>query len=246
MLQQHDCSSALINYQRAIDINPDYDGARVNLGIAHIQCGDTVLGVSILSQLLKTGVQQRGAIYLTLGDLYAAKEQPEKALTYYRKSLGSEVDQALVYRNMGQVAMRLKQHDIAEEYFRSSLVSMIDPCSSYVFMLRRTLAAATDSQGQADVIALLERPPTVDDFACFDLTTHRLAYSTDPEASKLHNQLGICAAQQGRIDESLQQFNQALAIWPDNPQSQSNLQRMMGAKAELAKTDGSNEGATAK
>ncbi len=237
MLQKHDCSSALINYQRAVDINPNYDGARVNLGIAHIQCGDTALGVSILSQLMKKGVEQQGAIYLTLADLYAAKKQPEKALSYYRRSLGSEVDQALVYRNMGQAAIELKQHEVAEGYFKSSLISMTDPCSSYVGMLRRTFAAASDSQSREDIIALIERSVTIDDFACYDLTTHRIAYSQDPEVSKLHNQLGICAAQQGRIDESIQLFNHALAVWPGNPQSQSNLQHMIAAKKQRAKVD---------
>lgn len=95
---------ALTEFQRAVQLRPDYAEARMALGVAELSGGNYTQAVSnfeAAANLAPTLV----AVHLNLADAYRASKQWSKAKTTFEKALQMEPNLAQAHFNMGLMYM---------------------------------------------------------------------------------------------------------------------------------------------
>ncbi len=95
-----DLDNAILYYQKAIELNPQYSKAYVNLGVAYADKGNHDNAILYYQKTIELNPQYSKA-YINLGLAYYAKGNIDKAIQLYEKAIELNPQYSKAYRNMG-------------------------------------------------------------------------------------------------------------------------------------------------
>jgi tetratricopeptide (TPR) repeat protein len=232
---------AVIHYQKAAALQPDYAPAYNNLGVTLRAQGR----VDEAIQAYQRGLQLGDAypdLHFNLANALLEQNRADEAAGHLRAAIagGRDVsggdDAAAAHNNLGMALASKGQYEQAAAEFRAAIAA--EPTS---VRAHRNLGNVLASMGRgADALAAFERAVALnpkDPEATYDLGSHlleagrfedaatqlRASLAADPQSAEALNNLGIALASQGQIREAATLFERALAIRPDFADAQRNL-----------------------
>ena len=215
---------ALAQYQRALEIKPDYTDAMVNMAIAYGRAGDRTRAIDLLKRALQQEDRNRGIIYYTLAEMAEKQNKIDESIRYCQKALDSEPENYMIYRKLGTLHFAAKKYEKAREFFEISLASQTDLCLPYKKMLKVSLSDYKDDSTHLPIIEReLAGEIGPENLAAYDLEIIRYLQQNDPEIAKTHNHLGVIYAMQGDVSRATRHFQKSLSIWPGNTDALKNL-----------------------
>lgn len=215
---------ALAQYQRALEINPDYADAMVNMAIAYGRAGDKARAIRLLERALQLKDSDNGVIYYTLAEISEKQNKIDESIRYCQKALDSDADDYMIYRKLGTLYFAAKEYEKARGFFEISLAKQTDLCLPYKKMLKVSLSDYEDDSTHLPIIEReLARDINPEVLAAYDLEIIHRIQQSDPEIAKTHNHLGVINAMRGNMTQATEHFQKSLRIWPGNRDALKNL-----------------------
>jgi len=120
---------AVIHFQRAMALRPDFSEAQNNLGKIFADMGRWEQAISLFEKAANNfEYESRHKAYENLGTVYFFQKKYDMAIMYYKKALGLEPRYSPAYENMGLAYERLKQWNRAiAAYEKGARLSPNDP-----------------------------------------------------------------------------------------------------------------------
>lgn len=122
-LNMGDTNRAISSYQTAVEQDPDYFEAYVELGLIHAALKDP-LAIQYYDNALSIKPDQRNILY-SKGMFYQEQEMYNEAMSTYQTAMDSFPDFREAYYNMGYVHMSLELYNQAVKYFSDAI--QVDP-----------------------------------------------------------------------------------------------------------------------
>jgi tetratricopeptide (TPR) repeat protein len=199
--QKGQVQEGIHQYQKALEINPDFADAHNNLGVALFQMGQMDGAVAQYRRALEINPNSDTA-YNNLGRALAPMGQLDQAIALYQEALEINPNYAEAHSNLG-VAFALKgQLDQAIAQFYTALE------------IRPSYADAQGNLGNA----LMDKGRMDDAIVQF-----QNSLKISPYTPEVHNSLGFALMQKGKVEEAIAQFQEALRLRPDYAHAQENL-----------------------
>jgi tetratricopeptide (TPR) repeat protein len=192
---------ALVNYRKALDINPAYDDALNNIG--YVLAGQKKPAEAIPYYEAALRIRPNHVeVHNNLGNALSETAQIPAAIEQYRFVLRAQPDHADAHNNLGIALAMQGNLDEAIEHFRAAI------------RIKPKYASARSNLGNA--------------FAAqrkFDeaISEYQESLRLNPADAQAHNNLGNVLTEQNRLDEAIEQYLQALRLNADNPEAQFNL-----------------------
>jgi arylsulfatase A-like enzyme/Tfp pilus assembly protein PilF len=181
-------AKAADNYKRALQINPSYSLAIVNLAGAYKSMGNYDAAVLGYERYLE-GDPKNAWIRYQLGELYVDLNQLDKAERAFVQSLADDTRVAAARNALGVVAIRRGDLTKAEEHIRAAIAQKPD-----VALAHFNLALIAEQRGQAQV-AIREYQQEID--------TQANAFKAAFNLGRLYEQMGNTAAQEAALRKSV-------------------------------------------
>lgn len=118
--REHRMSDAVQQFQRAIEINPGYVVARVNLGNAYRELKQWDNARASLEEAVRLAASDAEANY-SLGMVYAQTEDSQRAEQYLVKALQARPEYPEALNNLGILLLRTQRRDQAVARFEESI-----------------------------------------------------------------------------------------------------------------------------
>jgi tetratricopeptide (TPR) repeat protein len=191
---------AMAAYRRAVELNPNYDAAMINLAILLSGAGRFDEAQQIADRARELDVTNTTAHFIA-ASLSGHRREWGAAAVGYREVLRLDPSNVAALVGLGTASAYLGRPDEARSSFERALE--LDPEDAGANFHLGTMLAASDP----DMARLhLER-----------------ALRTDPEHADAHNNLGAILLENGRAAEAEAHFRQAIALWPGRPNFHYNL-----------------------
>jgi len=202
---------AMAQYQKAVDINPNFSEAHDNLGNALFEKGqvDEAIAQHQIALKIKPGNAQA---YDNLGSALVQKGQVDEAIAQYLKALEIDPNYAKAHYNLGCSLFQKGQVDEAIDQFQIALE--INP----------GFALPHNNLG----VALFQKGRVVEAIA-----QYQMALEIYPNYAEAHHNLGLALMQQGEVDQAIAQYQMALEIYPNYAQIHTSLGRALAQKGQL-------------
>lgn len=226
---------AIIEYEKALVIRPDYEEAHNNLGLIYEKKGELDKAISMYERALIANPSYAEAYY-NLGILYEKRGNIEKAVSEYNKSLAINPNFAEAHNNLGQIYARKGMLEKAISEYKLALA--INPLYGEA---QTNLGTTYANKGMADeAISHLKKAITLnpDDARAycnlgtayirkkmFDeaISECRNSLSLDPYYAKAYYNLGAAYGNKGMMDKSIANFKEAITINPHYAKAHYNL-----------------------
>lgn len=216
-MHRNQYDAAIEQYIIALAIKPDFTDVIVNLAVAYIYTDRLVAAEELLKESLELVGSRTGVIYYNLGNLYERLERRDDAIASYRKALGSEMSQWMVYRQLGRLYMASGRLDEALEALKETLRIQTDPASGYRDMLYHSLHTYNEEEHRPHIEKLLLQKDWDQSLVAFDLETIQSAIRQDPEIAITHSELSYLYGLLGDQALSEQHYLESLKYGPGNP-----------------------------
>ncbi len=201
LLPKERVDEAIIQYQEALQINPRYPEAHLNLGNALLQKGGVDEAITHYQKALQFKPYYAKAHY-NLGIALFQKGRVDEAITHYQQAVQIRPDFAEAHDNLGVALSQKGRVDEAITQFQQAL--QINPAFADA---HNDLGHALQQKGRVgEAIAHFQK-----------------ALQINPDNAEAHNNLGYALQQKGRVDEAIAHFQKALQINPDNAEAHNNL-----------------------
>jgi tetratricopeptide (TPR) repeat protein len=234
-LRQKNYQMAIAQYQQALKIRPDYLEAMINLATTYYLIGNGQRGLKILQDALKLGSEYRGTLYFDMADIYDKQGDKDRAIEYFMKALETAFEKDRAYCRLGVIYLQKNQYEESRVSLEKALQIQTDPTTPYLRMLIDCLNRFQDDEENLLIVEQeLKDGLSIEDLRDYDLETIDRVNESDPEIAKTHNFLGMVFANQGKIDEAIEQFERSNQIWPDNPNAKRNLQALRQTNGQAA------------
>ena len=136
-LKQKKYQMAIVQYKRALQIDPDLESALGNLAITYTQMKLYDKAIALFNRTIKKNPKHKHTIYFNIGELYKKKDDLESAVKYYHKCAENAPFPSYAYRNIGKIYLENNKWDLAIESFQKALDNKFDLHNSYIGMLKR-------------------------------------------------------------------------------------------------------------
>jgi len=201
LADQGKLTGAIQQYERALQLNPDYSEAENNLGLALATRGKLAEAIQHYERALQVKPDDVAAHY-NLGNALAAQGKPVEAIQHYERAIQLDPDYIEAHNNLGLALAAQGKLDEAIRHFERVLRLNPDDVTAHC-----NLGNALAAQGKlAEAIQHCER-----------------ALQLEPDNVAAHCTLANALVAQGRLDEAIQHFERALQLKPDNVAAQYNL-----------------------
>jgi protein O-mannosyl-transferase len=205
-----DLAAAIVQYQKALEIKPDYSEALNNLGVALVAKGDVEAAIVQYQKALEIKPDYVEVRY-NLGSALAGQGEYEAAITQYRKALEIKPDYAEALNNLGAALASKGEYAAAITQYRNALGIKPDYAEG-----RYNLGNALFAQGDKDAaIAQLQK-----------------ALEIKPDYAEARNNLGSALSEKGDKNGAIAQFQKALEIKPDFAEARNNLASALSEKGD--------------
>jgi len=210
--QKGDMDDAIVQFQKAVEINPYFPAARYNLGKALTQKGrldEAIIQFQKTLEVNPTFAEAQNDI----GNIYLQRGQVDEAIAQYKKALAINPNYDLAYNNIGNALLQKgKRREAAIQYQEALAVN-----PSYA-----------EAHYNLGVVLLQEKKP---DEA---ISQFQDALAVEPSlAGPAYYNLGNAFLQKGQVDEAIAQFQKALQLNPNNAQAHDNLGNVFAQKGAL-------------
>jgi len=201
LFQKGKVDEAIVHYQTALQINPDYAEAHINLGNALLQRGKVDEAIVHYQTALQIHPDDAKA-QANLGNALFQKGNADEAIAHFQKALQINPDNAVAHVDLGYALLQKGDLDEAIVHYEKAL--QIEP----------DYAKAHNSLGNA----LLQKG-SVDEA----IVHYQKALHIESDYATAHNNLGNALFQKGNLDDAIAHFQRALQINPDDAGAHNNL-----------------------
>ncbi len=235
LLQKGKGNEAIAQYQKALEINPDYADAHYNLGNILCQKGRVDEAIAHYQKALQINPDD-AEVHNNLGLALLQKGNVDEAIAQYQKALEIKPDYAGACYNLGEALFQEGKLDEAVAQYQKALQIKPDYAEAH-----DSLANALLQKGQVDEAiahyqkALKIKPGYAG--ACYNLGNalcqkgrvdeaiayYQKALAIKPDYAEAHDNLGNALCQEGRVDEAIAHYQQALQIKPGYANARINL-----------------------
>lgn len=146
------------NFQKALEIDPNYSIAIDNLGNAYRQAKDWDRAQSTFERALQLDGDDPEANY-GLGMIHAQRNDTQGALTYLKRAIAARTDYPEALNNLGVVYVRLKNPGEAEDAFLGAIRIAPEFSQSYVNLARLYSLQGNFAKARGVLEQLLKKKP---------------------------------------------------------------------------------------
>ena len=222
-LDKREYDKAILQYQKAIKIQPDLSEAYSNLGIAFSKKGDKKNALAAFGQALELKPDLPDATYYNIAEIYQNEGKKGEAIKFYVKSAETSPFPIYAYHMAGELLNEEKQWNLAAQAFEMALKYKHTLENSYLGMLKRDYYIFLEDDIKAAVKKLLDKGIEGVNFENYDEKSFNNALKKDGELVGIYNQYGYTFAMMGNMDKAIEYFSKALEIKPDFQQARNNL-----------------------
>lgn len=202
---------ALADLNRAVELAPEYSGARNNRGLVYSQMGDHRKAVEDFTRVIRFEPDFPD-VYVNRGFEYRLLGDHSKALADFDQALRLKPANASAYNNRGIIASEMGWHGRALEDYARAL--KINPYSAETLNNRGNEYSIQGRQDEA-----------IADFT--------RALTLAPQMKDAYNNRGYAYAQKGENLKALADFRRALRIDPDLEMAKNNLAKTLLYQKEI-------------
>lgn len=200
LCEHEEFEDAVLQYRAALKLRPPYADAMANLGHALTRLGRVDEGMQACRDALAINPRLPKAM-INLGNAHQEIGNYDEAESQYRKALEIDGKNALAFLNLGKVARGKEKFGEAVDAFETAL--SLDPKPATLSLLAQSLIGAGD-------------PGTAE-------ARLRAALETDPSEADLMMALGLALTAQGRMEEGIEAYGQAISANPGHSEAHNNL-----------------------
>jgi tetratricopeptide (TPR) repeat protein len=201
LLHQGRLNETMVQYQKALQIRPDYADAHLNFGNALLQQGKMDEAIVHYQKALQIQPDNAEACN-NLGSVLFQKGRVDEAIAYFQKALQLKPDYMEAHSDLGSALFLRGNADEAILQFQKALQISPDCAGAHL-----NFGNALLQQGKMDE-AILQ---------------FQKALQIQPDNAEACNKLGNVLLKTGRVDEAISQFQKALQIKPDSVEALANL-----------------------
>lgn len=231
-------AAALVEYERALDLKPDFSIGHENFGDLLLRQGRRVDAIAHFESALRLQPEYPDA-HANLGNAYLAEGMMTEAVGHLEKAAQLTPDVAMIRYNFGnalaaaglpgeavseyEAAIKL-QSDLAEAHFNLANVLLelqrsAEAIAHYEAAVKARPDYAAAHYNLANALAASGRTP--------DAVGHyEAALRARPDYAEAHHNLGSALFELGRLPEAAQQYEETLQLRPDFPNARANLERV--------------------
>jgi protein O-mannosyl-transferase len=202
---------AVAQYQKALEIYPNYADAHGNLGHALVEQGQLDKGLIQFQKAVEISPRYPVA-HSNLGAALFQKGQLDEAIIEDRKALEIDPNYDAAHNNLGQALLQKGQLEEAV----AELEKALEISPNYV--------TAHNNLGQA-----LFQKRQLDEA----IAEYQKALEIRPSYPEAHSNLGLAFFQKGQLDEAIDQYQKALEISPNYVTAYYNLGLALFRKGQL-------------
>jgi tetratricopeptide (TPR) repeat protein len=217
---------AVIEFRKALEINPRYEKAYYNLGTILTGRGEKEEAITLYRKALEIWPAYVGA-RVNLGATLFEKGEKAEAIAQYRIALQINPTYKLAHYNMGMALFDQGQREEALAHYRMALESDPDYADARCNLANALSAMGGRMEAIAQYRKVLESNPDYPE-ARYNLANtllqsgkleeaiaqYQRAVETAPKDARIRNNLGIALAIKGDNDGAMAQFRKALEINP--------------------------------
>jgi len=192
LLRKGSAAEAITQYEKVLQMEPDFAPAHYSLGNALAQAGRVEEAIAQYQKALQIQPHYMEP-YFSLGNTFLKQGKVDEAIPQYQKAVRIKPDFANARNNLGAALLQKGKVDEAIALFQKALQLKPDYTEAHF-----SLGAALLQKGKADEA----------------ITEYQLGLKVDPDNALAHNNLGNALLQKGRVDEAITQFQWALEIEP--------------------------------
>lgn len=231
-LRDKNYKRALAQYERALNIEPDFTAAIVNSAIAYNLSGNPEKGIKLLKEAIKHDPEHISTIYFNIGEILHGRGKYTEALEYYNKAIGAEIEPELLYKKLIVLYKQTEQFEQARIAGEKLLELQNDPIMPYINMLHMYSSMYKIYPEHKNFFETeFQRELTLENLDDYDFEIITKLSNTDPEVAKTHNKLAVLYAMKGDIDKAIEHFEKSAEIWPGNKDAVKNLKILRQAKS---------------
>ncbi len=184
---------AIVAYQKALALKPNFSQALYNLAKTHQEMGNHEQAVRSYEQTVEVDPSRFEALF-NLATVYQDQGNFERAANYYRLALERQPDFFAAHNNLGSALLEIGQRDEAVRCFETTIQLNPQYAEAHYNLGRARLALE-----QLDQAA-----------QCF-----QSALVLKPDYFQAYHNLGLTRHKQGRFNEAIQYYQEALRLKPD-------------------------------
>ena len=192
---------AILAFQKALSIKPDYAEAYNNIGNALKDQDKIKEAIDAYTKALSIKPDYAEA-YNNMGIALTEQRRLEEATEAYTKALSIKPDYAEAYNNMGAALTEQRRLEEAIEAYTKALSIKPDNAEAH-----NNMGIALRDQGK-----LKEA-----------IEAYAKALSIKPDYAEAYNNMGIALKDQGKLEEAIKAYIKALSIKPDYAEAHRNL-----------------------
>lgn len=115
-----DFDNAILYQKKALEINPNYEDALVNLGVIAKSAKQYDLAEKSFLKAKKVN-PNNPEVYENLGEVYLYKNQPKLAVENLEKAIALNIKEPTVYSNLSVALAMVKKYDEAEKNYQKAI-----------------------------------------------------------------------------------------------------------------------------
>jgi tetratricopeptide (TPR) repeat protein len=211
-LPESRADEAMLAFQKALEINPNYTDAMNNLGNEFANRGRLDEAVTLYEKVLKRNPKFALA-HNNLGFALARQNRFEDAIPHYKTAIELKPDYAFAYNNLGLTLAKQEKVDEAIEQFRQALKFSPD-----YLQARNNLANVLSDAGRND--------EAIPEFLA--------VLAAVPDRPETCNSLAVAFAVKGDLINAEKYFAQAVHLDPNDEAARNNLAHARKKLAEAS------------
>ena len=216
LFQKGKVEDAIAQYQKALEINPDYAEACNNLGNALLRQGKVDEAIGLLQKALQLKPDYAEAC-VNLGNALLQLGKADEAIAQLQRALQLNPDSANAHDILGNALFQ--KGNVTEAITQYQVALQINPHS----------AEAGYNFGNA-----LLQLGKVDEA----IVQYQQALQLNPDFADAHNNLGTALLHQGNAAEAIAQYQRALQLKPDKVEVLNNLAWLLATGPHTSLRDG--------
>jgi tetratricopeptide (TPR) repeat protein len=243
---QNKTDEAVLNFRKALQLDPDFDSAHDNLGIILDDQGKTEEAIGHFRRAIEINPKFVKA-HNNLGVALIKQDQPNEAVEHFLQALQIQPDFALSYSNLGLAYVKQGKIDeavaaylkalqlnpkLAETEFNLGDALLVQGKTEQAMVhLKKAVQLDPDHAGAHNNLGSQYLNQGRLEDALAHLTR---ALMINPDLAEAHNNIGIIKTQQGDLDAAITHFQDAVRIKPEFQLAQSNLQRALAIRDSIS------------
>lgn|GEM_PF-909761 len=217
-------STAVSAYTQALKIQPNMDGAHINLAITYSQMKLYDKAIFIFKNFLKQNSEYINVIYYNLGEIYENTGQIDEAIECYTKSAETAPFAFNSYNKIGKLHIKRKEWDLAIKAFQKALNNKLTLKICYKIILKKGLHTYSDYPEIREIInGLLLKADSEELQKRYDSTIFQKMLDKDIELAKIHHDIGCAYFMKDDLQNAISHFRMSLKIWPNSEGTKRNL-----------------------